>query len=65
MSHSRLGVAAGRALEQLGRGGHGLAVGGVGERIERILEVKLGDIGERTCRLKRRVAGFVQPIKPD
>ena len=63
MSHSRLGVAAGRALEQLGRGGHGLAVGGVRERIERILEVELGDVGEGARRLQRRVARFVQPVK--
>ena len=57
----RLGVAPRRALEQFHRRSNRLAVGGVRERIERVLEIELRHAGESARRVQRRVAHLVEP----
>ena len=59
----RLGVAPRRALEQFHRRSNRLAVGGVRERIERVLEIELRYAGECACRVQRSVAHLVEPIE--
>ena len=50
-----LAVAAGGALEELGRGGDAPPEGRVGERIERVAEIELGRVGGGTERADCRV----------
>ena len=58
----RPAVAARRALEQFAGRGDRFAVGGEGERIDRVLEEQPGGVGPGARRIERRVAHLVEPV---
>src|SRR5262245_39290198 len=60
----RLAITPGRTLKQLGSGGNALAVGGVGEWIERVLEIEPRHVGERPRRLQGGMTHLIEPIEP-
>ena len=58
----RLAVAPRRALEQLQARGHGLAEGGVGQRIGGIAIEQARSIGERARGVERGLTHFIEPV---